>query len=261
MLNDNVADKPVRKERRRALVITGLAMVVVYILWNIPQLDILLYPLALFTTYVHEAGHAVAALLTGGEVVAFAVNFDGSGYITRRGGWDWLIGPAGYLGAALFGSVLFYLVNRFPRLTNPLAITIGVGMALFTIFVAYGNLLALILGVGFGMILMALGMRANPLITLLAMIILAVSTALEAFFDLRYLLFVTDANLMINGERVANDAVQFSQRVTPFISPSIIAITWAAIAVIMFSMALYYGAWKPLQREIDDTYDTIRGRH
>ncbi len=254
MFKDNY-EKP-KNYRRQSLGMTAVAMVIVYILWNIPALDILLYPLNLFTTYVHEAGHAFATLITGGDVVSFSVAFDGSGLTRRIGGADWLVGPAGYLGAALFGSLLFYLINRFPRLTNPTAAALGVAIAIFTILFSGGNFLALLLGVGFGMLLMALGLRAHPVITMLSLNILAVSTALEAFFDLRYLVFVIDAS---NGE-VANDAVQFSERVTPFISPSVIALTWAGIAVLMFAMALYYGAWKPLQREINDTYQTIANK-
>lgn len=254
MLNDNVG-KP-KNHRRQALLMTTIAMVVVYILWNIPFLATVLYPLKLFTTYVHEAGHALATILTGGQVVSFSVAFDGSGLVSRRGGTDWIIGPAGYLGAALFGSLLFYVINRFPRLVNPIAIGLGIALAVFTVFFAFGNLLALLLGVGFGMVLMAVGLRAHPIITMLMLNVLAVSTALEAFFDLRYLIFVIDAS---NGD-IPNDAVQFSQRVTPFIPPSVIAITWAGIAIIMFNLALYYGAWRPLRSEIDDTYNTIMRR-
>ncbi|MEM9951352.1 MAG: M50 family metallopeptidase [Chloroflexota bacterium] len=245
--------------RRQSLLMTAVAMVAVYIIWNIPQLDILLYPLNLFTTYVHEAGHALATLISGGRVVSFSVALDGSGLMTRIGGADWLIGPAGYLGAALFGSLLFYVVNRFPRFTNTLAIGLGVGIALFTImFVGLfsgGNILALMLGLGFGALMVLLGVRAHPIITMLVLNVLAISTALEAFFDLQYLILVIGAS---NGD-IPNDAVQFSQRVTPFISPSVIALTWAGIAILMFGMAIYYGAWKPLNREINDTYVNITG--
>ncbi|MGB7338027.1 MAG: M50 family metallopeptidase [Phototrophicaceae bacterium] len=254
MLN-TTQEKP-RNYRRQSLIMTAVAMLVVYILWNIPALDILLYPLKLFTTYVHEAGHALATLISGGDVVSFSVALDGSGLTVRRGGADWLIGPAGYLGAAMFGSLLFFLVNRIPRLANSLAVILGVGIAIFTIIFSGGNLLALLLGVGFGMLMMALGLRAHPAITMVTLNILAVSTALEAFFDLRYLIFVIDAS---NGS-TPNDAVQFAQRVTPFISPTVIALTWAAIALLMFGMALYYGAWKSLSGEINESYQSLRNR-
>lgn len=255
MLNDNIG-KP-KNYRRRALSMTAIAMVLVYIIWNIPALDFVLYPLQLFTTFIHEAGHALATLITGGDVVNFSIALDGSGVTTRRGGADWLIGPAGYLGAALFGSILFFTVNRFPRLTNPISIGLGVGIALFTIFFSGGSLIALLIGVGMGMAMMALGLRAHPIITMLVLNILAVSTALEAFLDLQYLVFVIDAS---NGS-IPNDAVQFSQRVTPFIPASMVAVTWAAIAIIMFGMALYYGAWQPLRGEINSSYNTLLRRN
>jgi peptidase M50B-like protein len=250
-LNDS---KP-KNYRRRALFMTLIAMIAVYVLWNIPMLGIILYPLRLFTTYVHEAGHTFAALATGSDSAFFLISFDGSGLTSRTGGINWLIGPAGYLGAALFGSLLFYFINRFPRTINATATVLGIAMIIFTLLFARpdegGLPLALFLGVGAGTAIMGIGLRANALITMLVLNVLAVSTALEAFFDLRYLIFFTDAS---RGS-VANDAVNFSERVTPWISPTIIAATWATIAVIMFATALYYGAWKPLQREINETYD------
>lgn len=253
LLNENKA----KNYRRRALFMTLIATIVVYILWNIPMLGVILYPLRLFTTYVHEAGHTLTALATGSDRAFFLVSFDGSGLTSRTGGIDWLVGPAGYLGAALFGSLLFYFINRFPRIINATATGLGIAMVIFTLLFARpdesGLPIALFLGVGAGTAIMGIGLRANVLITMLILNILAVSTALEAFFDLRYLIFSTDAS---RGS-VANDAVQFSQRVTPWISPTIIAMTWAGIAVIMFATALYYGVWKPLHREINETYENI----
>lgn len=249
--------KPSPLSRRRALIITAIAMVVVYIIWNVDVLNAVLYPLQLFTTFIHEAGHSLAALLTGGSVVEFVVSLDTSGYARTAGGARAIIIPAGYLGTALFGSLLFYAVNRFPRLTNPLAVLLGVGLAFFTVLFARpdeaGIPLALVLGVGFGLLLMGLGLRAPGWITLLVMNVIAVSTALEAFIKLRYLVTFIDAS---RGE-INNDAVAFSNEVLPLIPPTVIAITWAVIALLMFGVALYYGAWKPLRREINASYTSL----
>lgn len=241
--------------QRHALAITAITILIVYIIWNIPQLDFLLYPLVLFNTYVHESGHALAALLTGGDVHNFSVAFDTSGLTTTAGGWRWLILPAGYLGAAFFGSLLFYTVNRFPKLISSIAVSLGVAMAAFTVLFSR-DLLALSIGVFMGMLLMALGLKAHPFFTMLILNILGVSTALNAFFDLRYLIFVSDAS---NGQ-VMNDVAAFAQNVTPFVPPLVIAITWAAIAVLMFAIAVYYGVWKPLRSEIDSSYESIMRR-
>ncbi len=243
--------------RRRALIMTAVAMVVVYILWNIPALDWLLYPLRLFTTFIHEAGHSLAAILTGGRVEEFVVSLDSSGYARTAGGMRAIIIPAGYLGAAIFGSVLFYFNNRFPNLVRPLAFLLGAGMVIFSVLFARpdetGLPLALILGGIFGLLLMFLGARAPGWITMLVLNILAVSTALEAFIDLRYLVSFIDAS----RGTIVNDAVKFSQDVTPLVPPTLVALIWAGIALLMFAVALYYGAWKPLRREIDDTYNAM----
>lgn len=239
--------------RRKALVITMIAATIVFVLWNIPALALILYPLKLFTTYVHETGHAITTLLTGGRIVEFVVELDGSGHILRRGGWDWLVGPAGYLGAAFFGSWLFFGINRFPRFVNAVAVILGIGAALFTVFFAFGNFIALLIGVSFGMLLLALGLKARPFLVLLVLNVLAISTALNALFDLQMLLRIIE----VAGVDVPNDAVAFSQRVTPLVPPWIIALIWAGIALLMFAMALYYGAWKPLKSEIDESYNSI----
>ena len=82
--------------RRRALFIAMVALVVTYFMWNIPQLDMLMYPLRLFVTYVHEAGHAIMVLLTGGSIEEFVVSSDGSGHVVSLGGTRWMVAPAGY---------------------------------------------------------------------------------------------------------------------------------------------------------------------
>lgn len=250
-------DEKPKNMRRPALLMTAVAMVVVYILWNIPQLNIVLYPLRLFTTYIHEAGHSLAALLTGGQVIGFAVSANGSGLATTAGGARWLVIPAGYVGTAFFGSLLFYLINRFPRLTNPLATALGFGMVVFTLLFARpdetGVPWALFLGTGFGVAMIVLGLRVHSLITQLALNVIAVTTALEAFIKLRFIAANTDA---ARGQ-VVNDAAAFTRDVVPLVSPSIVALTWAAISLLMFAVALYYGAWKPLRAEIHESYDSI----
>lgn len=252
-----IQNQSARRDRRRALSMTAVAMVVVYILWNIPALDFITYPLRLFVTFVHEAGHSLAALLTGGQVVGFLVSPNGSGLATTAGGTRAIILPAGYLGAALFGSLLFYTVNRYPRFAGSMAALLGVGMALFTVMFARpdesGIPLALMLGVGIGMLLMYIGLKANQLITLVFLNVLAVMTALNAVLDVWYLTRAIDASRGL----VQNDAVAFSQQVTPLVPPTMIAFIWALTAMAMFGMALYYGIWKPLRQEVDETYDSL----
>src|SRR3954468_21597553 len=75
-----------------------------------PWGQLLLYPFKVFTTWVHECGHAVMTVLVGGSVSSIAIEPDTSG-LTRslipvgrvaRG----LVSSSGYLGASVVGCLL-----------------------------------------------------------------------------------------------------------------------------------------------------------
>jgi hypothetical protein len=249
--------------RRKVLVITGLALVIAYLLWVNPMnwgaVNLVMYPLRLFVTFIHEAGHSLAAIISGGEVVGFQVSADGSGLAITRGGNRALIISAGYLGAALFGSVLFYLINRFPRYVDTLAFMLGVFMIGFSILFARpdqsGSPLALLVGLGFGGLLLLIGMRGNLFIDLLVLNVLAVLTALNAVFDIWDLIRYND---LFIRHGVRNDAVAFSQEIAPLLPPVFIAFVWAVMAVVMLAVAGYYAVWRPIRAEVDAAYDRMR---
>ena len=56
-----------------------LAAAISIILWFVPFAEILSYPFRIFVTFIHEGGHAVAALLTGNSVQSLSVAMNGSG--------------------------------------------------------------------------------------------------------------------------------------------------------------------------------------
>ncbi|MDE2951074.1 MAG: M50 family metallopeptidase [Chloroflexota bacterium] len=240
----------VRALRRQTLLISALAFLAVFFLWNQREMEMLLYPLRLFVTFVHEAGHALAALISGGQVQGFTVNANGSGMAVTAGGNRALILPAGYLGAALFGSLLFLLSNRAPRWASGIAMALGA--ILIGITVLYGRPdssgvpVALAIGVGFGTIILLIGAKAPRIVNQLLLSILAVITALEAVYDLK---FILDGSL--NGTiHPQNDAVRFAQEFTPLLPVAVVALLWAGIAVFMLAAAIYFGMFKPLRNEI-----------
>ncbi|MEM6285150.1 MAG: M50 family metallopeptidase, partial [Chloroflexota bacterium] len=215
----------------------------------------------LFVTYVHEAGHGLGAVLTGGRVIRFVVSADGSGLATTAGGTRSVVIAAGYLGAALFGSGLFYIANRYSRWDRLIAIFLGMFMVIFTFQFARpdesGLPVANIIGYAFGAALIAAGWYAPRVLTLLVLNVLAISTALNAVLDVWYLM----GNIGATRGNISNDAVAFSREVTARLVPaSVIALVWAGLAVAMFLAAVYFGIWKPLQDEMEDTYERIRTR-
>jgi hypothetical protein len=94
-------NRPSSSLSRPALIAGVFAAVIIG--WYAPNL---VYPLRLLTVLLHEGGHALMTLATGGEVVEIRVNLEESGHTLSRGGIHFLILHAGYLGSLLAGVLL-----------------------------------------------------------------------------------------------------------------------------------------------------------
>lgn len=228
-----------RSDRR--LILTILAAVVVFILWNLPQLDFILYPFRLFVTYVHESGHGTAALISGGRFMGFEVFSNGAGQAATAGGSRMLILPAGYLGAALFGAVLFYFNNRFQR-SQIIAVIVGCGLVVYSILFGHISLLSLIVGSIFGIALIVLGWKTNDYVNSFVLNILAILTGLNAVLDVYQLIGNSGATL---GD-IRNDAAAFSAEVFP-LPAAVWAFLWALAALLMLGVAVWYGVIRPMR--------------
>jgi len=226
--------------RQRALIGAGIAFVVVLLLWNIPQLDFLLYPVRLFVTFVHESGHGLAAIITGGHFERLDIFTNGSGVALTAGGSRLLILPGGYIGAALFGAVLFYAANTIP---HSRFISALLGAVIIVVTVLFTGLLttAFFVGLAMGGILIVLGTRANDDINLILLNVLAMLTGLNAVLDLIFLVGNTNASI----GSVRNDAAQFSAEFAPLIPAAFWAALWALIAVSLLAMAVWFSVIRP----------------
>jgi hypothetical protein len=94
---------------------------------------IILRPINLFVTYLHEFGHAFGAIISGGDVVSLQVNGDGSGVTTTRGGSRQLIIMGGYIGSAIFGNLLFLIGARWPKAAQFTTYILALSMAVAAI--------------------------------------------------------------------------------------------------------------------------------
>jgi hypothetical protein len=190
-------------------------------LWRTP----VLYPLKIFVVFIHETGHALTAVLTGGDVVAMVVTPWESGYLEYRGGMPLLVASAGYLGSAAFGGVMLFLSGR-----ERWASTIFSGLALL-----FGGVTLSFVRNGFGLIF---GLLTTAVFAGLAwkrfpgahyiIDVLAVMSTLYALYDLSDFLFIG----------AETDAVILA-RMTPL--PAFVwAILWSAVSVGVVCVA---GAW------------------
>ncbi|MBX9695693.1 MAG: M50 family metallopeptidase, partial [Cyanobacteria bacterium] len=105
------------------------------VLSKLPFADFLFAPLNQFATMIHEMGHAIACLLTGGHVEGMTIVSDGAGHgglTFMRGGFPFIQVQAGYLGTALFGCFLVY-IGQFRRLSKFVLVAMGLTMATATV--------------------------------------------------------------------------------------------------------------------------------
>jgi Peptidase M50B-like len=138
---DPAKKAPIQANSTSAATFWGVTFLSV-ILSHLPLLTWLFAPVNLFTTAVHEMGHALVCVATGGAVNGLTIVSDGSGHgglTFCLGGMPFFYTQAGYLGAAFFGCVLIYL-SQFPKVSKILLGCLGLAMGFATIFFVPGAL-------------------------------------------------------------------------------------------------------------------------
>jgi Peptidase M50B-like len=172
-------------------------------LWFIPYVGFVTYPLRLFVTFIHEGGHAMAALLTGNSVYGLTVSPDTSGLTWTTGDGlveRTIISSAGYVGAMLFGALLLLLVRRTVAARWVLA---GTGVFIGLLTLVFGFLVPLThfsvspftiaTGALLTLGLLAAARYLSPRAANFLLGFLAVQCVLNALFDLKTLLYLSVA--------------------------------------------------------------------
>ncbi len=115
----------------RARFFVTVTFLVLCFFWNSP----ILVPLRMLIVMMHELGHALAAVATGGEFIEFVYDYSEGGSSVTRGGNQFLIFNAGYLGSCLFGSLLLVLACR-TDLDKLLTFLVGLSIGVLTFLYA-----------------------------------------------------------------------------------------------------------------------------
>lgn len=174
------------------------------ILWFIPFAEILTYPFRLFVTFIHEGGHAIAALLTGNSVGSLSVALNASGETyTTKGGFisQTLVASSGYLGSMAFGALLLVLIRKAVAAR---AVLIGSAVIVLTLTIIYGLLAPIftwgaLSGIPFTLLagtllsigLIAVAKFAKPRLATFFVSFLAVQCVLNALLDLKTVFFLS----------------------------------------------------------------------
>jgi hypothetical protein len=202
-----------RLNLRRLGLFTSIA-VVSWSFWLSPALT----PLKIFVVFIHEAGHALATVLTGGRVVSMVVTPWESGYVESVGGSPLLIASAGYVGSALFGGIMLLLAGR-----QRWATTIFAGLALLfgVVTVCFvRTLFGMLFGLGTTAVFGGLAWKCFPGAPYI-IDILAVMSSLYALYDL--------SDFLLAGART--DAVMLAQ--LTHVPAFVWAVLWSIVALLV----------------------------
>jgi hypothetical protein len=225
-----------------------VAATISVLLWFIPFAEILAYPFRIFVTFIHEGGHAIAALLTGNSVqsLSVATNASGETYTTQGGLISQVfISSAGYLGSMAFGALLLVLIRKAVAarivllgsavLVSLLTIIYGLFKPLFSGISWSGIPFTIVAGTVITVGLVLIARFATARVASFFVSFLAVQCVLNALFDLKTVFFLSSPF----APSVPTDAVNMAN------ATGVPAIMWAvlwiglALGILWFAMRLY----------------------
>lgn len=225
-----------------------IAATISVLLWFIPFAEVLTYPFRIFVTFIHEGGHALAALLTGNSVASLTVwpNASGEVYSTHGGVISQLfISSAGYLSSMAFGALLLVLIRKAVAARMVL---LGSAIFIFTLTMIFGLIkpifsinawsgipFTLLAGTAISVGLVLIARFATARVAAFFMSFLAVQCILNALFDLKTV-FVQSSPF---AGTVQTDAMNMAQATgIPAIFWTVIWIAFA-LGILWFAMRLY----------------------
>ena len=225
-----------------------IAATISVLLWFIPFAEFLTYPFRIFVTFIHEGGHALAALITGNSVASLSVAMNASGETyTTHGGLvsQFFISSAGYLGSMAFGALLLVLIRKSiaARL-----VLLGCAIFIFTLTMIYGLIkpifsmnawsgipFTLLAGTAISISLVLIAKFATARVAAFFTSFLAVQCVLNALFDLKTVFFLSSPF----GPTVPTDAVNMAHATG--IPPMFWTVIWIGLAlgILWCAMRLY----------------------
>jgi hypothetical protein len=215
------------------------------VLWFIPFAELLTYPFRIFVTFIHEGGHAIAALLTGNSVgsLSVAMNASGETYTTTGSALSQaFVASAGYIGSMAYGALLLVLIRKAIAARIVLVGSAGLIFALTLIYgilkpiVSWGALSGIpftfLAGTLLSLGLIAVAKFASARVATFFVSFLAVQCILNALLDLKTVFFLSSPF----AANVPTDAVNMAS-VTGL--PAFLwAILWILIALGILALAM-----------------------
>lgn len=205
--------------RASIFLLCGLALLSL-VLMQEPSLSFLLVPLELLDTTLHEMGHAIFCIATGGTVHGLTIVSDGDGHAgltMTSGGIPFIFNQTGYLGTTLFGCLMIAL-GRSQAVARGTLIGLGVliGVACL-VFISQTFLLSgrtgqaagsVAVGVALAVALMFAGAKLSDRGAQILLLFLGVQIGINALTDIVWL---CKLSLGLVGQHSFTDATNMAQ--------------------------------------------------
>ena len=216
-----------------------LAGVLITFLPSIPLGNYLIYPFTILTTWFHEMGHGLTAMVLGAEFQSLEIFPTGSGIAQSQFDSDpsavtnALVGAGGPLGPSIFGSILILASSRL-KYVRPTLIALAALVGLSTVIWVQGMTGLVVLPV-VALALVGLALKASDRLALFAVQFLGVVAALSMFRDWNYLF---SYSAVIGGQPMLSDTGAMSEAL--WLPYWLWAIVIIAVSGLMIGASLKY---------------------
>jgi len=257
----------IRSDARPQATLLLTAAVISIVLWFIPFAEIVTYPFRIFVTFIHEGGHAIAALVTGNSVESLSIATNAGGETYTSGGGrlsQMFVASAGYLGSMAFGAFLLVLIRKAIAAR---IVLLGSATLIFALTLIYGLIkpamsgvvssalpFTILAGTLLSVGLIAVAKYATARVATFFVSFLAVQCVLNALLDLKTVFYLSSPF----GPNVPTDAVNMAN------ATGIPALFWSvawisiAIGILAVTMRLYVSSRKKqFQLDLDRPFDQI----
>jgi hypothetical protein len=223
------------KKGQKSLVILLVFAIATVVVWQIPGGMMILYPFTLLSTWFHEMGHGVMALVLGGHFIRMEVFANGSGLAEHSG--ELFLGPigraivagAGPLAPTFIGSFMLIMSDK-ARVAKWTLIVLGILM-LASVVLWIREFLPILVLAFLGLLLLLVGLKGKAGIKQFTMQFFGVQAIMGFYLSIGYL-FSSGAN--VGGYSLPSDTQAMANNLfLPFWF-------WGALLLFIWAAMIYY---------------------